>query len=135
MWCGAKLLLARRCPNLNASDMSRMLFGALLLAGTLACSTEPLAPLPLDVSVEPNKTTTVTGDTITFVTDAQGGSLVGVQIEYGDTNGDAFTTAGARTARVTFKHAYQQPATYTVRVIVTDALAGQKEASVEVRVN
>jgi hypothetical protein len=115
--------------------MSRTLFGTLLLAGVLACSAEPLAPLPLEVSVAPNKTTSVPGDTITFVTDAQGGSLVGVQIEYGDTSSDAFATAGARTARVTFKHAYQQPATYTVRVIVTDAIAGVKEASVVVRVN
>ena len=70
-----------------------------------------------------------------FVADAQGGSLVGLQIDYGDTNSDLFSAAGARTARVTFRHAYQQVGTFTVRVIVTDASAGQKEATTEVRVN
>jgi len=106
-----------------------------LLAVASACSTEPLEPLPLDVTIAANRTTAAPGDTITFVTDAQGGSLVGVQVDYGDDTADSFATAGARTAHVTFKHAYSQRATYTVRVVVTDALAGQKEASVQVRVN
>jgi hypothetical protein len=58
-----------------------------------------------------------------------------VQIDYGDTNSDLFSASGARTARVTFRHAYEQRATYVVRVIVTDATLGQKEATIEVRVN
>jgi hypothetical protein len=112
-----------------------MVLGAFLLAGAVACTTEPLEPLPLDITVAASRATAAPGDTVTFVADAQGGNLVGVQIDYGDTGADQFSTSGARTARVTFKHVYQQPATYTVRVVVTDASAGQKEASVEVRVN
>ncbi|MGQ0641782.1 MAG: PKD domain-containing protein [Gemmatimonadaceae bacterium] len=114
--------------------MSRLFVGAFLLVGVIACSTKPLEPLPLEITIAANRTTAAPGDTITFVTDAQGGSLVGVEIDYGDTATDAFATGGARTARVTFRHAFQQRANYTVRVVVTDALAGQKEASVEVRV-
>jgi hypothetical protein len=115
--------------------MSRTLVGALLLAGAMSCSVDPIEPLPLDLTIEANRTTAAPGDTVTFVADAQGGSLIGIEINYGDDSSDLFSTAGARTAHVTFRHAYQQPATYTVRVIVTDASAGQKEATVEIRVN
>ncbi|MGH7711566.1 MAG: PKD domain-containing protein [Gemmatimonadaceae bacterium] len=115
--------------------MFRTLLGTFFFIGALACSTEPLAPLPLEVTLQASRTTAIPGDTITFVADAQGGSLVGLEISYGDNTSEAFSTAGARTARVTFKHAYLQRATYSVRVVVTDAVAGSKDASIEVRVN
>ncbi len=108
---------------------------ALLLAGAIGCSASTLEPLPLDVDIQASRTTAAPGDTVVFVANAQGGNLIGLQIDYGDTNSDVFGAAGARTARVTFRHAYQARATYTVRVIVTDASAGQKEATTEVRVN
>jgi hypothetical protein len=113
----------------------RTVCAALLVACTAACSTKPLEPLPLDLSVQATPTTAAVGDSITFVTEAQGGSLVGVELHYGDTNTDLYSTGGARTARITFRHAYQQNGTYVVRAVVTDALAGTKEATVEVRVN
>ncbi len=115
--------------------MSRIALGGFLLAGVLACSTEPLAPKPLDITIEANRTTAAPGDTITFVANAQGGNLIGVEVDYGDSSTDLFSTSGARTARVTFRHAYQQRANYVVRAKVTDAIAGQKEVSLEVRVN
>jgi len=111
------------------------LAAAILLAGAIVCTPSALEPLPLDIELQASRTTAAPGDTVLFVADAQGGSLVGLQIDYGDTNSDLFSAAGARTARVTFRHAYQQPGTFTVRVIVTDATAGQKEATTEVRVN
>jgi hypothetical protein len=85
--------------------------------------------------MEASRLTAAPGDTITFVANAQGGSLLGLEIDYGDNSNDTFSTSGARTARVTFRHAYQDRASYVVRVVVTDALAGQKETSLEVRVN
>jgi hypothetical protein len=42
---------------------------------------------------------------------------------------------GALTARVTFKHAFRTTGTFTVSAVVTDAVAGEKEASVGVLVN
>ncbi|HEY7566168.1 MAG TPA: PKD domain-containing protein [Gemmatimonadaceae bacterium] len=106
-----------------------------ILIGLAACAPATLEPKPLDIGVEADRTTAAMGDTLTFVVSAQGGVLVGVEIDYGDSNLDQFGTAGARTARVTFRHAYSQPGTYTVKAVVTDAAAGQKQATIEVRVN
>jgi plastocyanin len=106
-----------------------------ILIGLAACTPATLEPNPLDVGVEASRTTAAIGDTLTFVVSAQGGALVGVEIDYGDSVTDQFGTSGARTAKVTFKHAYSQPGTYTVMAVVTDATAGQKQATIEVRVN
>lgn len=117
-------------------SMSRKALSSLaIVVGLAACSPATLEPKPLDIRVEANRTTAVTGDTVTFVVTAQGGALIGVEIDYGDTGIDQFATAGARTARVTFRHAYQQSGTFTVKAVVTDATAGQKQATIEVRVN
>lgn len=106
-----------------------------ILIGLAACAPSTLEPKPLDVGVEADRTTVATGDTLNFVVTAQGGALVGVEIDYGDNNLDQFGTGGAHTARVTFRHAYSQTGTYTVKAVVTDAAAGQKQATIEVRVN
>ncbi len=103
--------------------------------GLAACAPATLEPKPLDVAVEANRTTATMGDSITFVVSAQGGALIGVELDYGDSSIDQYATGGARTARVTFRHAYAQPGTYTVKAVVTDAAAGQKQATIEVRVN
>lgn len=115
--------------------MPRILVLALLALGVAACSGSPLEPLPLDVSIQASGATAAVGDTVTFVVSAQGGQLIGLEVNYGDDSSEQFGTGGARTARVTFKHAYLVRGTYMVRAVVTDALVGQKEATVEVRVN
>ena len=99
-----------------------------------ACSAETLAPLPLSVSIEASRRTASAGESITFEVTAQGGQLIGITTAYGDGTEDQYGTGGARTARVTFRHSFSTPGTYQVRATVTDALAGLKEASVEVRV-
>lgn len=115
--------------------MSRSLAGAFLLAGIFACSGSTLEPLPLEVSIVASRTTAAPGDTIAFVVSAQGGQLLGLEVNYGDNSNDLFGTGGARTATVTFKHAYLLRGTYLVRSVVTDAIAGPKDATVEVLVN
>ena len=127
--------LARRRSNPDAWAMARLSVFAFLLSGVLACSTSPLETRPFDVTIAAGSTTAAPGDTIIFVVDAQGRSLLGIEINYGDTNSDLFGASGAQTARVTFRHAYLQPGTYLVRARATDAAAGEKEASVEVCVN
>ncbi len=106
-----------------------------IVIGLAACTPGTLEPLPLDIGVTANRTTAAVGDSITFVVTAQGGILVGVEIDYGDGIVEQFGTSGARTAQVTFRHAYQLSGTFTVRAVVTDAEAGQKDATTEVRIN
>jgi hypothetical protein len=108
--------------------------GSALLLGLAACGRSSLDPLPLDIIVQASPATAAAGDTINFVVSAQGGNLLGLEMDFGDSKGDQFATSGARTARVTFRHAYVAQGVYQVRATVTDAVAGQKDATVEVRV-
>jgi hypothetical protein len=56
-------------------------------------------------------------------------------MDYADMSaGDQYGTSGARTAQITFHHAFAVTGTYVVTVTVTDGLAGQKKATVSVRV-
>jgi hypothetical protein len=118
--------------------MWRMLLGSLsaslVLVGVAACGDGSLEPLPLQIGIQASRTMAAPGDVIEFVVTAQGGDLLGVEIDYGDDSGDLFATGGARTARVSFNHAYAVAGTYHVQAKVTDALAGEREAEVEVRV-
>jgi|SRR5437870_5149325 len=109
----------------------------LLLAAAavpLACSDAHLDPLPFQVSVAANSTSPALGDTVQFTVTTQGGQLVRVETDYGDNSGDAFNTAGARTARVLFRHPYAARGTFTMRATVTDAVAGLKDATIDIRV-
>ncbi len=112
--------------------MRRLLWLAFGILG--ACSAETLAPLPLGIGIVASRTTAAPGESLSFEVTAQGGQLIGVTTAYGDGTEDQIATSGARTARLTFRHAFYAPGTYQVRATVTDALAGPKEASVEVRV-
>ena len=105
-----------------------------LVAGLAACGDGALEPLPLGITIQASPATAAPGETITFVVTAQGEALLGVDVDYGDGGTGQYPTGGARTARVTFGHAYSAAGTYTVRAAVTDAVAGTKEAGVEVRV-
>jgi plastocyanin len=112
----------------------RSLRRAAFLMGVAACDTATLDPLPLDIGLVASRTTAAPGDTITFVVSARGGSLVGVAMAFGDNSAEQFATGGARMAEVTFRHAYSAIGVYEASATVTDALAGDKSASVEVRV-
>ena len=121
-------------PSGTASFGVRHLFVfVLVLLG--ACTSESLAPLPLKVAIEASRITAAPGDSITFEVTAQGGQVIGLTTTYGDGTSDQVATFGARTARVTFRHAFSAPGTYQVQATVTDAVAGMKDASVEIRVN
>jgi hypothetical protein len=113
---------------------TRLLFVA-AFALAAACSQSSLEALPLEITVAASRTTAAPGDTILFVATVQGGSLLGLDVDYGDSTVDQYGTAGARTGKVTFRHAYTVRGTFTTKITVTDAFAGQKNASVEIRVN
>lgn len=106
-----------------------------IVASAGACAPSALEPLPLEISIAPSRTTAAPGDTILFVATVQGGNLLGLEATYGDSTSDTYGTAGARTGKVTFRHAYRARGTFTTTITVNDAVAGQKNASVEIRVN
>lgn len=106
-----------------------------LAVASTTCGEATLAPLPLSVTVAATKSVAAPRDTISFLVTAAGGSLIGLQIDYADASMDQYGTSGARTAEITFRHAYANVGTYQVTVTVTDGLAGQKTASVQIRVN
>ncbi len=105
------------------------------MLGLAACGESTLQPLPLQITIEPSRTAAAPGDTINFIVTAQGGTLLGLDVNYGDSSVDQYGTSGARTARVTFHHAYTARGTYEMRAMVTDGVAGQKDASVEIHIN
>lgn len=115
--------------------MRRILHGCVLLAALGGCGEASLAPLPLDVGISASRITASPGDSINFLVTAQGGTLIGIEATYGDGALDQYNTGGARTAHVTFRHAYSTRGTFVVEATVIDASAGSRSATVEVRVN
>jgi plastocyanin len=114
--------------------MRRTLLTSLLFVGLVACGDVTLDPLPLQISIQASRVTAAPGDPVSFVVTAQGGELVAVQIDYGDNTGDQRGAGGARTARVTFSHAFSSAGVYPVRATVIDGLAGSRDAEVEIRI-
>jgi hypothetical protein len=115
--------------------MRRTLLGLFALLGAAGCMSTAVDVLPLTLTVQADRTTVAPQDTVSFVVDAGGAALLTIQAEYGDGITDFFTTSGARTAHVTFKHLYAAKGTYTAIATVFDAAAGQKNATVVVHVN
>jgi hypothetical protein len=126
--------MVERMRSAMPRSVLRVVVRSLLLIGGAACGDRSLEPLPLSITVEASRVTAVVGETVEFVVSAQGGMLIGVEIDYADGVSDERGTSGARTARVTFRHAYTAAGTYQVRATVVDAVAGTKAASVEVHV-
>lgn len=109
---------------------------ALVFVTCFSACRESLAPqVPLEVTMEASHLTALAGDTITFIVHATGNNLVGVEIDFGDSVSEAYSTGGAHTARVTFRHAFVATGSFTVRAVVTDAIAGVKEATLGIQVN
>jgi hypothetical protein len=114
--------------------MRRFLLVALVSVIVAACVRDTLEPLPLEATLQANRTTATVVDTIFFTVAARGGSLIGIEIDFADGSNDLFATSGARTASVTFRHAYRVTGTYDVRATVTDALVGERTATLQIRV-
>ncbi len=91
-------------------------------------------PLPLAITLQATPTSATTADSVTFVANAQGGQLLGFVTDYGDGSTEQYATAGARTATVTFRHRYLTAGTFQVTATVTDAVQGQKVATVQVSI-
>jgi len=115
--------------------MKRLLCAIAMATAVVACRQSVEPPVDVSISMSASSLTAHRGDTVSFVINAAGNNLFGVAIEYGDSNTDLYSTGGALSAHVTFKHIYETTGTFTVRAVVTDALAGEKEASTSIVVN
>ena len=114
--------------------MRQVFLAAFAMCALVACGESTLEALPLEITIETTRTTAAPGDTINFVVVTQGGVLLGIDIDYADGNADQYGTAGARTARVSFRHAYTVRGIYHVNATVTDGTAGQKKAAVDIHI-
>jgi plastocyanin len=115
--------------------MRLALVGLTILLVSAACRQTTESPGQLTVSLQANTTVVPRGDTVTFIVNAAGNNLFGAVIDYGDQSGDQYATGGALSARITFKHVYDAAGNYTVKATVTDAVAGEREATIVVVVN
>jgi len=115
--------------------MRRLLVVAAAVVVVAASCIDPVDPLPLDIGLDASRTSAATGDTINFLVTTQGTSLLGVEIDFADGSTDSFTTSGARTAHITFRHAFSVTGSFLVQATVTDVQAGTKSASISVNVN
>ena len=110
---------------------------ALLLALTmtgLACSSYGSEPLALDVRIAADKVDTVSGDSISFEFNAQGGRLETLRVDWGDGTTLDESALSARTMLKRAKHAYGATGTFEVKATIHDSFAGQKTSSLSVRI-
>jgi hypothetical protein len=101
----------------------------------VACAGNTLEPLALSISVTATPTSAAVGDTITFVTNAQGNALIAVDSDYGDGSAvDPVELPLARTAKNTFKHVYHAAGTFTATFTVAqvDSMARSTSATIQV---
>lgn len=114
--------------------MRQLFLASVWLALNAGCGDVTLEPLPFQVGIAADPASAATGEAIDFTVTAQGGDLLGIVTDFGDGSSTPYGTGGARTARVTFVHAYLAPGTFQVTATVTDARAGIKEATLQVTV-
>ncbi|HEY4305001.1 MAG TPA: PKD domain-containing protein [Gemmatimonadaceae bacterium] len=100
-----------------------------------ACSDGTVQPLALSISATATPTSAAVGDTITFVADMQGTSLVRLGVAYGDGSTEGFDIPFGRTARNTFKHVYTAAGNYTATLTVAQSDTTTKSATATVQVH
>lgn len=112
--------------------MRRSMLGCVLVTA-LACG-GGYEPRPFEATIEASRTTAAIGETVDFAVNAQGRQLLGVTIDYDDGVIEQAVFHSSTTAHRVFEHAFTATGTYQVRATVVDAIAGSKDASIEVRI-
>lgn len=107
-----------------------------VLAAALACGRSALEPQELSLTLEADPTEVTVGQEVTFVMDVRGTRLLGLRMAYGDgeQSFDYLGIAGARSARWTNVHAYDEPGTY-VAVARVDEVSDTLSRTVTITVN
>jgi hypothetical protein len=104
---------------------------ALAVVVAAACDNS-LEPVALEIDLQASSVDFAAGDTINFLVIAQGTNLAGAMIDFADGVVDQFGAAGARTAHITFKHAYSVTGNFRVRASVIDASGEERSDSLDV---
>jgi hypothetical protein len=115
--------------------IGKSLFAAFLAAFVWACGSNDVTfGGPLDLQISTNSPVAVT-DSLQLDYDVVGRVLVGMVIQWGDTELDSLYFSGAQTAAGRVRHQYVAPGAYTVRALVVDQLEGEqaKELSVTIQ--
>jgi hypothetical protein len=108
---------------------------AVLAAVALCACAGSVEPLPLGISISTTPAAPAVGDTVTFVTTAQGDNLLGVDIDFGDGGTDGFDIPFGQTARNTFKHVYLAAGTYSAAATIAQLDSTTKTATATVQVH
>ena len=112
------------------------LFGlAVATLALAACGGGTLETLPLAINVTSGPSSPAVGDSVSFVVNAQGSGVIGMNATYGDGTSEAVQIPFARTARNTFKHVYSTAGTFTASFSVAQADTATKSAAVTVTVH
>jgi hypothetical protein len=102
----------------------------------VACSETTIdtggGPLAIELFVSPTNQTV--GDSVVVRTNAQGTSLAGTIIDFGDGRVDSIPGANANTQGIVTGHAYQTAGTFTIIATVEDLVQGSlsDQATVEI---
>lgn len=109
-------------------------YAAFFAVALSACAGDSLDPLPLSVAVATSPVSPAAGETVTFVTMTQGTDVIAIQVDFGDGATDGSNLPFVRTAKNTFKHAYQSAGSYSATFIATqnDSTSKSVVATVEV---
>lgn len=103
--------------------------------GVIACGDDSLTyGGPLDLVVASNSPVAVS-DSLVVEYDAQGRSLLGMEVTWGDATVDSVFFHGAQHAGGHVKHLYAVSGTYTVTAKVSDALEGSTSRDLEVTID
>lgn len=113
----------------------KLLAAATAAVVLLTACAGPLEPLDLGITLKATPTTAAVGDTVTFLSDAQGTNMIAVAIQYGDGQSEGLDLPFARTAHNTFKHVYAAVGAYTANVTVVQADSAAKTAPVTVTIH
>lgn len=105
-----------------------------VVAAIAGCGDAGVSPQELTIALQANPLVAAVGDSVSFVATARGTGLFGVEMVYGDGTSEAYNTAGARDAQITFRHAFAAAGTYQVQATATDSRAGSRTASVSVTI-
>jgi hypothetical protein len=113
----------------------RVLILTLSLALLCACGDFSQTIRETALTLTPSRTTTPPGQVVEFRYEAQGRSLAGLILDYGDgSNPDSLFLQGAVTATGTFRHSFTQAGSYIVSGRLEEFFGGVATAEVPLTV-
>ncbi len=111
-----------------------VMLSVLVAVGAACSSSEITLGGPLDVSIGSNAPVRAS-DSLTLTYTIIGQSLVGMEIQWGDSRTDSVSFLGAQSAGGSESHLYDSAGTYIIQATVIDQLQGSASAELSVTIN